>query len=114
LIEIESRWEEEGPQEVLAEDVVYDKLVINGVGVWLKEYHSGLWYRSDFNLAIKCDYITNNIAEMFNNWIKDHKDLPVCGPSVPPDDDGGPSSPPRMQKQAVMKKIDVKKEKTGE
>jgi hypothetical protein len=26
LIQIESRWEEEGPQEVIAEDVVYDKL----------------------------------------------------------------------------------------
>jgi hypothetical protein len=31
-----------------------------------------------FNTAIKCDYITNNIAEVFNNWIKDYKDLPVC------------------------------------
>jgi hypothetical protein len=53
-------------------------LAINGVGPWLKEYHSGLWYRSGFNLAIKCDYITNNIAEVFNNWINDHKDLPIC------------------------------------
>jgi hypothetical protein len=26
LIQIESRWEEEGPQEVPAEEVVYDKL----------------------------------------------------------------------------------------
>jgi hypothetical protein len=53
-------------------------LVINDVYEWLKEYHSGLWYKSSFNPAIKCDYITNNITEMFNNWIKDHKDLPVC------------------------------------
>jgi hypothetical protein len=37
-----------------------------------------LWYRSGFNPDIKCDYITNNIAEVFNNWIKDQKDLPVC------------------------------------
>jgi hypothetical protein len=22
--------------------------------------------------------VTNNIAEVFNNWIKDYKDLPVC------------------------------------
>jgi len=34
--------------------------------------------RSAFNPAIKCDYVTNNIAEVFNNWIKDIKDLPVC------------------------------------
>jgi hypothetical protein len=33
---------------------------------------------SGFNSTIKCDYVTNNIAESFNNWIKDIKDLPVC------------------------------------
>jgi hypothetical protein len=36
------------------------------------------WYRSGFNPDIKCDCITNNIAEVFNNWIKDFKDLPIC------------------------------------
>jgi hypothetical protein len=51
---------------------------IGGVSSWLKEYHSLLWYRSDFNSSIKCDYITNNIVGMFNNWMKDYKDLPVC------------------------------------
>jgi hypothetical protein len=35
-------------------------------------------YRSGFDPSIKCDYITNNMAEVFNNWVKDHKDLPVC------------------------------------
>jgi hypothetical protein len=48
------------------------------VAHWMDTYHSLLWYRSGFNLAIKCDYVTNNIAESFNNWIKDIKDLPVC------------------------------------
>jgi hypothetical protein len=37
-----------------------------------------LWYRSGFNPTIECDYMTNNMAESFNNWIKDTKDLPVC------------------------------------
>jgi transposase-like protein len=50
----------------------------DGVHAWFKEWHSLLWYRSGFNPAIKCDYITNNIIEVFNNWIKDYKDLPVC------------------------------------
>jgi hypothetical protein len=45
---------------------------------WLDEYHSLLWYRSGFNPAIKCDYVTNNMVESSNNWIKDIKDLPVC------------------------------------
>jgi hypothetical protein len=29
-------------------------------------------------MDIKCDYITNNIAEIFNNWVNDHKDLSIC------------------------------------
>jgi hypothetical protein len=32
---------------------------------------------SAFDPAIKCDYVTNNLVESFNNWIKDWKDLPV-------------------------------------
>jgi hypothetical protein len=51
---------------------------IDGVVAWLKSHHSLLWYRSGFNPDIKCDYITNNIVELFNNWIKDINDLPVC------------------------------------
>jgi hypothetical protein len=45
--------------------------------LYLDTYHSLNWYRSGFNPAIKCNYVTNNIAEVFNNWIKDIKDLPV-------------------------------------
>ena len=45
--------------------------------IWLQAHHYKLWMRSAFNPAIKCDYITNNLAESFNNWIKDWKDLPV-------------------------------------
>jgi len=44
---------------------------------WLEKHHKLLWMRSAFNTEIKCDYITNNLAECFNNWIKDWKDLPV-------------------------------------
>jgi hypothetical protein len=44
---------------------------------WLKAYHSPLWYRSRFNTAIKCDHINNNLAESFNNKVKDLKDLPM-------------------------------------
>jgi hypothetical protein len=51
---------------------------IYGLVKWFKDNHPLLWYRSGFNLDIKCDYITNNIVEVFNNWIKDHKDLNVC------------------------------------
>jgi transposase-like protein len=37
---------------------------------WLDKNHKLLWRRSEFNPEIKCDYITNNLAEVFNNWIK--------------------------------------------
>jgi hypothetical protein len=33
--------------------------------------------KSGFNPEIKCDYITNNLAEVFNNWIRDRKGLPI-------------------------------------
>ena len=36
-----------------------------------------LWARCYFSTASKCDYVTNNIAEVFNNWIKHEKSLPV-------------------------------------
>jgi hypothetical protein len=48
------------------------------VRYWLDTYHSLLWYRSGFNPAIKCDYVTNNMAESFKNWIKDIKGVRVC------------------------------------
>ena len=36
-----------------------------------------LWARSGFKEVIKCDYINNNLAESWNAWIQEHKDLPV-------------------------------------
>ncbi len=44
---------------------------------YLHKHHKLKWMRCAFNPAIKCDYITNNLAEVFNNWIKDIKDLPI-------------------------------------
>ena len=49
----------------------------NDFASWLSTYHSLLWYRSGFNTAIKCDHINNNLAESFNNKVKELKDLPV-------------------------------------
>nr|XP_015638159.1 uncharacterized protein LOC107280873 [Oryza sativa Japonica Group] len=54
--------------------------IINGspeVWKWLTTYHKLKWMRCGFNPEIKCDYFTNNIAEVFNNWIRDYKDLHV-------------------------------------
>jgi hypothetical protein len=36
-----------------------------------------LWARSKFSADIKCDYINNNLAESWNAWIKECKDLPI-------------------------------------
>ena len=44
---------------------------------WIEENHKHLWARCYFSTASKCDYVTNNIAEAFNNWIKHEKELPV-------------------------------------
>ena len=44
---------------------------------WLNAHHKLLWARSKFSADIKCDYINNNLAECWNSWIKEHKDLPI-------------------------------------
>ena len=40
---------------------------------WLRKTHKKLWARSQFKTI--CDYVTNNLAESFNNWIKPHKSM---------------------------------------
>ncbi|XP_062186725.1 uncharacterized protein LOC133890338 [Phragmites australis] len=44
---------------------------------WIKNWHSLKWMRCAFNPVIKCDYVTNNVDESSNNWIRDIKDLLV-------------------------------------
>ena len=65
------------------EEIFYDNLAkmlseSSEAVQWLQANHKLLWYRCGFNPDIKCDFITSNIAESFNNWIRDHKDLPVA------------------------------------
>ncbi|VAH75514.1 unnamed protein product [Triticum turgidum subsp. durum] len=42
---------------------------------YLRRWHTRLWSRSQFSTICKVDYVTNNLAECFNNWIKHHKSL---------------------------------------
>ena len=44
---------------------------------YLDTYHKLFWMRSKFSEHIKCDFITNNLAESWNKWIKELKDRPV-------------------------------------
>jgi len=57
----------------------FDKVVQASPGIvkWLNEHHNLLWARSKFSTEIKCDYINNNLAESWNAWIRECKDLPV-------------------------------------
>ncbi|WVZ73413.1 hypothetical protein U9M48_021722 [Paspalum notatum var. saurae] len=48
------------------------------VKIFLDEHHNLLWMRSKFSEEIKCDHNTNNVAEVWNGWIKDIKDLPIA------------------------------------
>lgn len=41
--------------------------------VYLHENHKKLWTRSQYRTGSKVDYVTNNLAESFNNWIKPEK-----------------------------------------
>ena len=40
---------------------------------YLQETHKKLWSRSQYGVQSKVDYVTNNLAESFNNWIKKEK-----------------------------------------
>jgi len=44
---------------------------------WIEENHKHLWNRWRFSPDTKCDYVTNNIAETFNSWIRKEKAQPV-------------------------------------
>ena len=44
---------------------------------WIEENHKHLWNRWRFSPDSKCDYVTNNIAETFNSWIRKEKAQPV-------------------------------------
>lgn len=47
------------------------------VADYLQRRHNLMWIRSSFDTNIKCDYINNNLAESFNSWVRDIKDLPL-------------------------------------
>ena len=40
---------------------------------YLQETHKKLWTRSQYRTLSKVDYVTNNLAESFNNWINPKK-----------------------------------------
>jgi len=42
---------------------------------YLRHWHKKLWTRSQFSTNSKVDYVTNNLAESFNNWIKQYKSM---------------------------------------
>jgi hypothetical protein len=42
---------------------------------YLQQTHTKLWTRSQYFTLSKVDYVTNNLAESFNNWIKVDKGL---------------------------------------
>lgn len=44
---------------------------------WIAKEHKLLWVRSKFSTVSKCDYVTNNIAETLNSWIRNEKSLLV-------------------------------------
>ena len=42
---------------------------------YLRNWCKMLWTRSQFSSRCKVDYVTNNLAESFNNWIKRYKSM---------------------------------------
>ena len=44
---------------------------------WIEDNHKHLWKRYQFSETSKVDYVTNNIAETFNSWIRKERSLLV-------------------------------------
>jgi hypothetical protein len=44
---------------------------------WLLDNHKQLWARSKFSTTDKCDYVTDNIVEALNSWIREEKSIPI-------------------------------------
>ena len=42
---------------------------------YIRKCHTKLWTRSQFSTICKVDYVTNNLAECLNSWIKPHKSM---------------------------------------
>jgi hypothetical protein len=42
---------------------------------YIRQCHTKVWVRSQFWTRCKVDYVTNNLAECFNNWVKKYKGL---------------------------------------
>jgi hypothetical protein len=42
---------------------------------YLRDNHNKIWTRSQFSTLSKVDYVTNNLAESCNNWVKGHKGM---------------------------------------
>jgi hypothetical protein len=42
---------------------------------YIRQSHTRIWTRSQFLTHCKVDYVTNNLVESFNNWIKHYKGL---------------------------------------
>ena len=55
---------------------------------YIRKHHNKIWTRSQFWTHCKVDYVTNNLAECFNNWVKKKKKnvAPSCESSILPVD----------------------------
>jgi hypothetical protein len=42
---------------------------------YLHMHHNRVWTRSKFSAVTKVEYVSNNLAEVFNNWIREEKQL---------------------------------------
>ncbi|MCL7049537.1 hypothetical protein MKW94_010625 [Papaver nudicaule] len=46
--------------------------------IWLEKHPKEEWTRHKFDHSSKCEHITNNFSESFNNWILKLRPLPIC------------------------------------
>ncbi|MCL7046037.1 hypothetical protein MKW94_007232 [Papaver nudicaule] len=46
--------------------------------IWLEKHHKEEWTKHKYDHTSKCEHITNNFSESFNNWILKLRCMPIC------------------------------------
>ena len=69
---------------------------------WLQTNHKLLWYRCRFNLEIKCDYITSNIAESLLIYLITCRKLRQSRKNVTKATPAEPSTPRRPTREEII------------
>jgi hypothetical protein len=74
---LDNMWPAAWTYEVQKHDALMAEIQAQNAGAisFLNTHHNRVWTRSKFLAMKKVEYVSNNLAEVFNNWIREVKQL---------------------------------------